>query len=566
MPQCPRPSCVWGLVILGLAILPTTPGVAQEVYSPDHPEVRALAEGGVAFIQKGQFPKKAGEKVIAALAICECAKRYQGTIPNNNRLVVAAIEAIRNEMFSNGRVVPQGGDTTTMYAPCLAVILLCLVDSEQYETEINTLLQFIYDRQLPGGSWGYAGQTVRDLGDTSQIQYVCLALWMAQKSGIQIDTKRAKRALDWLMDTQMAGGWWTYRAIIPADPRNNRGASHSIAAAGLGSVYMLSHVLDASSVLQSAAKRRKKDGDLPRSVVEYVADDPEAQKEIELRADINQAKLRTVTQRGNQWFASNFTASSGSWPFYYLYGFERYAYFRESAEGSFPDIPDWYDQGVEFLKAQKKSGGNWESTGGIHSVEDKVTTAFAVLFLVRSTELLAGDPRGGALQGGQGFGKGELRVRSDGSVVGREVEKSVTELLRLLDENPDMDLDDYTSAMTKLVVSGDKEQQRKTIDTMRSWISDYDVKRRFIAVKILSLSRDLDSVPALIFAVGDPHPEVATLAHDGLRFISRKIDSIRLPKNPTPSSFNQVKKEWEAWYLKARPNGRLYRESDGVNE
>ena len=99
--------------------------------------------------------------------------------------------------------------------------------------------------------------------------------------------------------------------------------------------------------------------------------------------------------------------------------------------------------------------------------------------------------------------------------------------------------------------------------------------RRLIAVRFLAGEQDMDNAPALIYALGDPDFRIAIEAHDGLRLISRKIDSLSVSsqtrtnakrallvlsdeeKNLLKSEFASVKKKWTNWFLKIRPGAEL---------
>ena len=93
----------------------------------------------------------------------------------------------------------------------------------------------------------------------------------------------------------------------------------------------------------------------------------------------------------------------------------------------------------------------------------------------------------------------------------------------------------------------------------------------------------MDNVPALIYAVSDPDFGIAFEAHQGLRLVSRKIDSMklsdatinnarrspsRIAKEPEVealmrSEFKTMEARWSAWFLGIRPEAQLYK-SDGT--
>jgi hypothetical protein len=88
-------------------------------------------------------------------------------------------------------------------------------------------------------------------------------------------------------------------------------------------------------------------------------------------------------------------------------------------------------------------------------------------------------------------------------------------------------------------------------------VSDKNYYKRLIGVKFLAGEQDLDNAPALIYAMGDPDIRVCMEAHNGLRLVSRKIDSITVPEKPTLSDFQLAKDQWVNWLLKLRPDAEL---------
>ena len=106
-------------------------------------------------------------------------------------------------------------------------------------------------------------------------------------------------------------------------------------------------------------------------------------------------------------------------------------------------------------------------------------------------------------------------------------------------------------------------------------ISARNYFRRLIAVRFLAGEQDMDNVPALIYALGDPDLRICLEAHDGLRLISRKIDSMEVSprtrenavrdpgvlasdeENSCRYEFDSIKEKWTDWFLKIRPGAEL---------
>ena len=231
-----------------------------------------------------------------------------------------------------------------------------------------------------------------------------------------------------------------------------------------------------------------------------------------------------------------------------------------SWKGRSTKSPTGTTRGSGFLKSRQTVDGSWGDENG-ENVVPGVSTVFAILFLVRSTELLAGEPAQGLLTGGLGFGRGTLSYKN-GQIVGEQIVKDVDDFLKAIESGEEPDLALYTDELTKIVVPTDPAQRAQHLQKLRLLVTDYEFERRYIAVKILGSVRDLDNVPALIYALTDPAADVVVLAHQGLRFISRKIDSIELPAKPNETNMKLVKQQWIDWYRSVRPDGELYYEEE----
>jgi hypothetical protein len=85
--------------------------------------------------------------------------------------------------------------------------------------------------------------------------------------------------------------------------------------------------------------------------------------------------------------------------------------------------------------------------------------------------------------------------------------------------------------------------------------------RRLVAIRLLAGEQDMDNVPALLYALGDPDIRIAQEAHDALRLGSRKIDSIQFVDEDDDSKnlmqMQSLKKKWTDWYVGIRPDADL---------
>ena len=80
---------------------------------------------------------------------------------------------------------------------------------------------------------------------------------------------------------------------------------------------------------------------------------------------------------------------------------------------------------------------------------------------------------------------------------------------------------------------------------------------RSAALKALVSTRELDNVPTLIFALGDPDSRIVVLANRGLRGLSRRLDGFDMPEEPTEAVKREAIDRWKQWYLMIRPDAQF---------
>lgn len=543
------------LPFLGLVLSGSHTLDAQDKYDPYHPEVKAAATRGIEYLSASSSDD-AGEAILAGIAAIEYGKRYDEEVPVNDPLVTHAISKAMDAMESRSPLQ----NRKDLYAACLAVILFCSVDDKQYAPQIQDLLYALENRQNADGGFGYLGEPTT--GDTSQTQYAALALWVAKAHGFDMDTNIGQNCLSWLTKTQQQSGSWFYKMqnVGGAYPANGR-TQHtlSIHCAGLSTVYLLGDYLELTPNRRKNKVANELVGlDLPPSV--SIHDENKAGDGKKRVANFDRGRLASAKGGGNRYLGNNWTPSIDKWNYYYLYALERYAYFRETAEGSVKEVPDWYDQGVEFLFAQQGAQGNWP--GGVGVENGFINTAFAVMFLVRASEILVDEGASGLVRGNKGFEPDKpTRFNADGTVTSREAIKGVEDVMTLLkDGGADGDLDLVVEAMTAAIsemAANEDKSRNEQVAFLRELLAHEDFYRRLIAVKLLAGVQDIENAPALIYALGDPERAVREEAHNGLRLVSRKLDSIQLPDNATDADFAALKERWSSWYLGINPGAKL---------
>ena len=96
----------------------------------------------------------------------------------------------------------------------------------------------------------------------------------------------------------------------------------------------------------------------------------------------------------------------------------------------------------------------------------------------------------------------------------------------------DADLEWTSEQSPDVELSDDPEERAAQIARLERLVRAAKFQPRFVAVKTLSRIRDLDRVPALIYALSDRDPLIRQQSRAGLRFISRKFGGFGLPDDP----------------------------------
>jgi hypothetical protein len=552
---------------------------AQNKFNADDPRVEAIVDKAIAFLEKNTPESDLGQLTLAALAIVEAKKRYLQEIPKDNPVVKVAVQRIIG--------MPEIKDYNEVYIPAIATILLAEVDKTLYRKEVSTLVESIQNRVLDHGGINYMNQD-KNTGDTSQIQYAALALYVANVHGFEVKPEIVKKMLNWLIESQQATGLFHYKLQQNGDrwfPNSESTNSRpSIHAGGLGTVYLIADMLQLFPRRKSMTKvaTNEEFQDLPKTVIVFV---PLVDgKENKFRSEgpvvpFDISSLNSSVNAGNRALEPIFAANVAEWNYYYLYALERYAWYREQAEGNLTGgrIPRWYDEGVEFLIEQQAADGSFMKPD-FGSESPPVCTAFAILFLVRSSEVISLPNAESDAFGGMGFPDGIIQAKGT-TLVGGSAEKDINAMLKMLEEEPSEEqLAALTQSMKEAISEFNQVPDKSRGDTqsfLRTMISSDNPYRRKIAIRLLAAEQDMDNVPALIYAMGDPEFDVCLEAHDGLRLISRRIDTMNLSaetrrKAADPYSvksedvakmraeFDKLKKGWTTWFLKIRPNAEFF--------
>ncbi len=531
-------------VVLALPLLLLTTGTSR-AYTPQSPEVKGMVQKAVKYME-GDFTGEAqlvGGKCLIAMAIYKASAKYGAPNPNHPA-VQEAVTAVRQGLQGKAE-----WDTSGNYSLGIAVMFLCDLDPDLYRREIEALLQRMLAKQRPDGAWGYNG---RDTGDTSQTQYSVLALWAAHFHEIEIPEESAAAVCNWLMRTQTPNGTWAYQGRDPGsftriDQPDRK--TPSMLVAGIGSVYM------AADVLGFVKRDEEEDEDgKPKALVKVQDADANARKPSGL---VDRGVLQRSLADGDRVFNSSYNIRTDHWQHYYLYGLERYKSFQEHAIGGKEKEPKWYNDGVNLLRGSQMEDGRWRDGKG----QDVVNTAFATLFLLRSTQdaikkTIKGE---GLLVGGKTLPKdlSNLAQGKDGKIIVPQAVVNLDNLMRELESAEGAALDGLLDSKLELNVDLDSPKRKSQLEQLRKMVAGADYKARRVAVRTLARSGQFDAVPALIYALSDPDAGVVREARDGLRFLSRRFDGFGLIDDPSPQQKRQAQEQWKEWYLSIRPHADL---------
>lgn len=531
---------VWPVGVPALAtlfaILFLTAGSAA-AYTPESPEVRAMVDRAYKYLASDATHHEQGGHYLVALTFVKDGKGESH--PVVAKAVQRAVAAARAGQFTDG--------TGALYSAGLLAIFLAEVDAQKYAPEINAVLQGMIKAQKPHGGFSYPTYPT---GDTSQTQYVVLALWTARNHQMNIPMDAVERVANWLLKTQDPSGGWGYQGTESAGPGQRVGQStqtQSLTAAGLGSVYVCAELLGFGPPPESAQS-----GYPP--ALKLLPKPGKEKQRVAKSNNVNQEVMRRSMSDGNRWFAQNLRVKAEApWHYYFLYALERYMSFRELAEGREEKEPDWYNQGVEYFASQQQGDGSF---GKVHNDGPHVDTAFAVLFLTRSTKKaiaksVAGD---GQLSGGKGF-KGNMasaRVK-DGKIIAEPAKGTVDDLVSVLEDPRNPDVDALAEFPESWIHEVKPEKLVPHADRLRRLVLAEKYEVRMVAVRALGRMSDFENVPHLIYALTDPDLRVVRLANEALRATTRKFVGFQLPANPNDADRASLVQKWKDWYRSVNP-------------
>ena len=591
---------VWGVVALLLCVASAAPCRAAH---PDDPPIKAAIEKGVSYLRSRVASQFGGYNALCTYAL------IKSKVKPSDPAIAATLEKIVGKVSASGDYKPPEHH---VYEASVDVMALEAADPEKYKSHIQAIVKYLLSEQLPNGSWDYPAKN--NDGDTSITQYALLGLWAAGRAGVQVPTDVWNRAADWYVKTQLkgqGGGAFAYHPAASVAGDLDRTPSHSMTAAGAGSLMVARLFLHPNAKgLGGPAKKKTpqarstgapKFGVLQRIDFEKLEDEkrkvvaePKAQKPEPAGPRLGVGAIDSSVKGGANWLSRNYTVVDvkglQKWPLYYLYALERMCALTEIDK--FGDN-DWYADGSAYLVKAQQSNGSWGRPGptGEQSGGTVEGTAFALLFLTKSTARLlnktlgAPDPLGAGMQaGGRGL-SGDLSLveEKNGRIDQKKIVLPIDKLLAELENPMLLDVGDAQKALVEAVQIGDREKLIGQKDRLKLLARHSDREIRRTAFWALGRCEDLSLVPLLLEGLAEDDLGVMVEARNALCTLTRKPRGIfvrgrPLPANPAESlpdtaSADQkkraiatwqrdVRENWRSWYFRFR----RYRDRDDLDQ
>lgn len=305
----------------------------------DPAAVLGAIERGVGYLKKQQGPGGQWDDGVGyeagVTSLCTLALLNAGVEPTD--------PAIKKAL---DYLAPLSLDKT--YTVSLQTMVLATADPVRYRLRIEKNVKWLEQGQITAGdntgAWSYLKSSPG--GDPSNAQFAVLALYEAQRVGVDVSAETWRLANGYWRRIQNNDGSWSY----PSQP-----ASGSMTCAGIGALAIISKAIEEGDA-------RVENG----RVKCCLKQDEDDRIEDALAWLGEHFSVKRNPSRG---------ARNQVWHYYYLYGLERAG--RLTAR-RFIGQHDWYREGTEYLvRAQDPLLHSWE--GGDRNAQ--IGTSMALLFL-----------------------------------------------------------------------------------------------------------------------------------------------------------------------------------------
>lgn len=538
-------------------------------FAADQARIQQSINKGAGYL-KAEFQKSIGTPELSLVALALLKAQH----PHDSAEFRTAVDEIRGKI-KDGKYHPQtmhvyeaGGDAT----------FLADFDGENLQAEIKAIIDYLLSVQFDTGAWDYPKGSSHDRGtngDTSVNQYGCLALWAAERAGVEVPREEWEQVLRWLLTHQNQDGGFSY---VPGTTQGLfQGRSDlSMTFAGMGSILIATRHLypaqadqlyanpDAAQEKPAAAQADPAAALGPLQKIDLTRPEP-AMQPAGGEARVPLSDIKAALSRGKNWINTRyrpFNDTGTATPFYYFYAVERFGALADVQQ--FGDA-NWFDLSSTALMDKQNPDGSYPSNNYTNA---RIDTSFAVLFLTRSTGKILKRSQavptigGGLLTGG----KGEPGVVT-------EAKRDPTPLDKLLAslQNPgSLNLEEVQTDLIEQIQIGDKTELVGQTDLLVKLMKHPHGEVRRTAAWALGRTNDLGLARHLIERLMDDS-DVGVLmeAHAALSWLSRRFDGFEIPLNPLdglPDDAAEEQKrnaieawrsralrEWGAWYVKVRP-------------
>jgi len=326
------------LILLLTLVLAAPPAAAAEIEAE---QVRLAIERASDYLKRQQqangawyeFPGIPG----AVTALATLSLLNAGT-PPNDPVIQKAINYLRKQKSSK------------TYATALQTMVFCAAEPKTNLSAIKNNANWLQDRQKRDGPMRGAWAYPESDGDNSNSQFALLALYEAERVGVEVNQRTWQLAHDYWQGSQNPDGSWGYKPGMTG--------SGSMTSAGIAAMIITNDRLN------------KSDATVNGDRVECCGQqDPE-----------------TEVARALAWMGRNFSAHANpgahgqGWLLYYLYGIERVGRLTNQR---FIGEHDWYREGAALLVGTQDNLSGFFIGVGHGEDHPHVGTSLALLFLAK---------------------------------------------------------------------------------------------------------------------------------------------------------------------------------------
>lgn len=332
-------------------------------------QVTAARLRGVEFIKQKQKPDGSWDfkgHDVGITALCTIALIENG-IPLADPIVQKGYDYVKKNVANEKNT----------YELSLAVVMLSRIGDRRDKPQIKTLAARLIAGQMDSGGWHYtcpgqeldAEKILRDpgslpkpkegYGDNSCTQFAVLGLWVASRTGINVD-RTLNKVAQRFVKTQLEDGGWAYVMDVPKpanaganDPAPKPSSGPSMTGAGL---FCLA-VAQANQIREFQKSGKK--GDSGQAPSHSLLEDPVFSRGFKRTGD----------------FVKGIGPGS---PRYFLWSVERVGVLLGLDKMA---DTDWFLRGADALLKTQKEDGGWPPAWTDTDKDGLSDTAFALLFL-----------------------------------------------------------------------------------------------------------------------------------------------------------------------------------------